>query len=253
VAQAEAASALASQQATLTVAQADAAANQSAFRAGIEFDNSEVQSALIADPETGEMVPAEDLFSDPTDVTNVHDPNPAGTLVSSMLSGMPWFGIIPATKASMDPARNDFVTNLATLQQAVAVAQASEAANAAACATAVAERDVAQVVVNQAQEYLSFLEGQTLNSDGLEQLVALASEVHGIYHYQAHRTAWLAQRAATYESRRTFAFIGWDYETGEALHDLMRSEFSVRIWTRCEPSSPPARRRGCRRSSGPCR
>ena len=37
--------------------------------------------------------------------------------------------------------------------------------------------------------------------------------------------AWLAQRAAAYESRRAFEFIGWDYETGEALHDMMSSEF----------------------------
>jgi hypothetical protein len=225
VAQAEAASLLASQQALLTVAQTDAATNQSAFRAGVEFDNSEVQTALVADPETGEVVPAEDLFSDPNDITNVYDPNPGGSLINQFFSGIPYIGSAPATGASMMQSRNDYVTNLAVLQQAVAVAQATETANAAACATAAAERDVAQVVVNQASEYLGFLENQTLSSEGLEQLVALAAEVHGIYQYQAHRMAWLAQRAAAYESRRTFSFIGWDYETGETLHDMMSAEF----------------------------
>jgi hypothetical protein len=232
VAQAEAAALLASQQARLTVAQADAAANQAAFRAGIEFDNSEVQSALVADPETGEIVPAEDLFSDPYDITNVYEPRPeratalstfAGVLSAIPLGGT--FGAFLSTGASTETARNEFVTNLGVLQQAVAVAQATEVANAAACATAAAERDVAQVTVNQAQEYLEFLENQTLNSEALEQLVAMAAEVHGIYHYQAHRMAWLAERAASYESRRTFAFIGWNYETGDALRDMMRSEF----------------------------
>jgi len=225
VAQAEAASTLASQQAALTVAQSEAAASQSAFRGGIEYDNSEVQSALIPDPKTGEVVPADDLFDDPYDITNTYDPNPGGAVANSILSGIPYFGSIPATKASMETARNEFVSNLAVLQQAVAVAQATEVANAAACATAAAERDVAMVVVNQAQEYLGFLQDQTLNSEGLEQLVALAGEVHGIYQYQAHRMAWLAQRAAIYESRRQFEFIGWTYETGEQLHDMMSSEF----------------------------
>jgi len=225
VAQAEAASVLASQQALLTVTQADAAANQSAFRAGIEFDNSEVQAALAEDPVTGEVVPAEDLFSDPNDITNTYEPQAGGFILNSVLSGIPWFGSIPATKASMQASRNDFVTNLGVLQQAVAVAQATEVANAAACATAAAERDVAEVVVNQAKEYLGFLEDQMLNSEGLEQLVALAAEVHGIYQFQAHRMAWLAQRAAAYESRRAFSFIGWDYETGEALRDMMSSDF----------------------------
>lgn len=225
VAQAEAASVLASQQALLTVAQSDAAVNQSAFRAGVEFDNSEVQTALVEDPETGEVVPAEDLFSDPHDITNVYEPNPGGALINSVFSGIPYIGSFPATGASMMTARNDYVTNLAVLQQAVAVAQATEAANAAACATAAAERDVAQVVVNQAAEYLGFLENQTLNSEALEQLVALAAQVHGIYQYQAHRMAWLAQRAAAYESRRTFQFIGWEYENGDPLHDMMSAEF----------------------------
>jgi hypothetical protein len=232
VAQAEAAAVLASQQALLTVEQAEAAANQSAFRAGIEYDNSEVQSALVADPETGEIVPADDLFSDPLDITNVYDPNPGGALLNTVLggvlSGLPYvssFAVFPSTKADMETARNDFVSNLAVLEEAVGVAQATEAANAAACAVAAAERDVANVVVNQAEEYLGFLAEQTLNSEGLEQLVALASEVHGIYQYQAHRMAWLAQRAAAYESRRSFEFIGWDYETGDQLGDMMSSEF----------------------------
>ena len=225
VAQADAASVLASQQAALAVAQSEAAATQSAFRGGIEFDTSEVQSALVPDPTTGEVVPAEDLFSDPYDITQTYDPKPGGAILNSVLSGIPYFGSLPATKASMETSRNDFVSNLAVLQQAVVVAQATEVANAAACATAAAERDVAMVTVNQAQEYLGFLQNQTLNSEGLEQLVALAGEVHGIYQYQAHRMAWLAQRAAIYESRRSFEFIGWDYETGEQLHDMMSSEF----------------------------
>ena len=101
----------------------------------------------------------------PLDITNVYDPNPGGailnTVISGFLSAFPGggtMGVLPEMKASMETARNDFVTNLAVLQQAVGVAQATEAANAAACATAAAERDVAQVVVNQAKEYLAFLD-----------------------------------------------------------------------------------------------
>ena len=227
VAQAEAASVMSAQQAALTVEQAQATAEQSAFQAGMQFDYGEVQPTLVEDPATGELVDYYDAAypdSAPSDIEDLGSGGP-GALFLQTLSSVPFIGGLFSTLSSQVSAQADYVDNLEILEHAKGLAAASEAASAAAVAVACAERDVTQTMVNQAADYLGFLQDQTLNSEALDQLVALSAEVHGIYQYQAHRMCWLTQQAARYESRRTFTFIGWDYETGEELRDMMSSEF----------------------------
>src|SRR5439155_20340358 len=101
---------------------------------------------------------------------------------------------------------------------------ATKDANADALTVATAERDCATLQAAQALGYVNFLEGMTLSSEGLEQLLALARQVTEVYIYHANRMAWLAQRALEHETRQVYDFINTSYSSGNELTDMTRAQ-----------------------------
>ncbi len=229
--QAEADAVMAAAQVALTVSQAAATVQKDAIRGLVKWDGEATQPTLIEDPETGELIPWEEwavendlvAFLFPDDGFESAPIVPVGNLY---LSAVPLVGRFYGVNANIQYAAEDFYADIDVLNAAEGLAAATNVASAAALATASAERDVALVASNQAEDYLEFLQDQTFSSaEGLETLVALARQVHSLYYDQAHRMAWLAQQAARHESRKTFGLIGWDYEKGEELPDMMRAQF----------------------------
>ncbi|MFQ5738329.1 MAG: hypothetical protein ACE5JX_04910 [Acidobacteriota bacterium] len=226
VAQQEAANQVASTQADLSLAQVEAQTMKDAARGGVAFDTEYTLPPMEYDAATGEWAEVEPApgaltgFPDGSELAKAGSQN----FLGQALSGIPFIGASFGAAASMSMAHTDYRIDLALLEQTKLVVEATEALNDASLAVAEAERDVAKLRGQQAEEYLRFLQSKTLNSEALELLLGLAREVHEAYLHHAGRMAWLARRALEYQTRRNFTLPQLDYVSGDELADMTRAQ-----------------------------
>ncbi|HVG95944.1 MAG TPA: hypothetical protein VNK05_03525, partial [Chloroflexota bacterium] len=114
--------------------------------------------------------------------------------------------------------------DVAVLNEAIDVTNATLFASVAGLGVAIATRDAAALQAEQAGAYVDFLLTQDLNSDGYLFLMGLAKQTLEGYLHHANRMAWLAERALEHETRQAYDLVRLDYTTRNELTDMTRAQ-----------------------------